>query len=67
MDALTPRQRQVFQIIADGKANAEAAELLGISVRTVEVHRAQMMKRLNLKNQIELIKFAVQYGVVPKE
>ena len=67
LDVLTPREVQVLQLTAEGKTSAEAAEILMISVRTVEVHRARLMKRLGLKNRVALVKFAAKYGVIPKE
>jgi DNA-binding NarL/FixJ family response regulator len=64
---LTGRERQVFQLIAEGKTNHEAASLLGISVRTVEVHRAHIMDKLNLKTHIDFVRFALQYGILADE
>ncbi len=61
---LTGRERQVFQLIAEGKTNNEAAQILGISIRTVEVHRAHMMKKFNLKTHIDFVRFALQYGIL---
>lgn len=64
---LTGRERQVFQLIAEGKTNNETAQMLGISVRTVEVHRAHMMEKLNLKTHIDFIRFALQHGILADE
>jgi two-component system response regulator DctR len=64
---LTGRERQVFQLIAEGKTNNETASILGISVRTVEVHRAHMMDKLNLKTPIDLARFALVYGILADE
>jgi DNA-binding NarL/FixJ family response regulator len=64
---LTGRERQVFQLIAEGKTNHDAALILGISVRTVEVHRAHIMDKLNLKTHIDFVRFALQYGILADE
>ena len=59
-EKLTPRERQVTKLIAEGKTNRVIAKLLFISVRTVENHRANIMKKLKLKNTAELIKYAIR-------
>lgn len=61
---LTTRERQVLKLIAEGKSNKEIGDLLFISVRTVERHRANMMAKLNLKKTIDLVKYAIQKGYV---
>ena len=61
---LTSRERQVFQLIAEGKTNNETAQILGISVRTVEVHRAHMMEKLNLKTHVDFARFALEHGIL---
>jgi len=61
---LTPRQREVFRCCAEGLTMSEVADRLQISPRTVEVHRAQMMRRLNVSNQTELVLLAVRLGVI---
>jgi len=60
---LTTRERQVFQLIAQGETNAQAAKQLSISSRTVEVHRANMMRKLGFKKHADLIRFAIDRGV----
>ena len=57
---LTSREREVIKLIAEGKTNKEIANLLFISTRTVENHRANIMKKLNLKNTSELVKYAIR-------
>jgi DNA-binding NarL/FixJ family response regulator len=64
LDALTNRERQVFQLVAEGKTNTQAAEMLGLSARTVEGHRSNFMKKLSLKNHVELAIFANKYGII---
>lgn len=62
--SLTPREREVLKLIAEGKSNSEVAEVLRISVRTVETHRANIMNKLDLRNTAELVKYAVQNALV---
>lgn len=66
-DTLTPRQREVLQMAAEGKTNGEIAERLNISPRTVENHRAGIMKKLGLQNHTELIRHAMRYGLIPPD
>lgn len=61
---LTPRQREVLTLIAEGLSNQDIAEELGISVRTVERHRENIMKRLNLHNRVDLVKYALRKGLI---
>jgi len=64
-DTLTPREREVLQLAAEGRSNAEIAERLFISPRTAETHRANLMRKLGLHSQAELIHYAFQSGLVP--
>lgn len=61
---LTPRQRQVVKLVCDGLTNREIAEQLGISVRTVEVHRFNLMRRLRVHNVAQLYQAAVRLRLV---
>lgn len=63
-DLLTPREREVLQLIAEGKSNKDMANLLDLSVYTVESHRANLMEKLNLKGLPELILYAVRKGII---
>ena len=63
-DALTPREREVFQLAAEGLSNPHIAERLSLSPRTVEMHRGNLMKKLGLNSQTELVKYAVKRGLV---
>ena len=63
-DPLTPREREVLKMVAEGKSNKEIADLLYISTRTVENHRAHMMSKLNLKKTADLIRYALQKGYI---
>jgi DNA-binding NarL/FixJ family response regulator len=64
-ETLTARQREVLQLAAEGKTNAEIAAKLNISQRTVENHRATLMQKLGLRNQTELIRHAMGRGLIP--
>jgi DNA-binding NarL/FixJ family response regulator len=63
-ERLTVREREVLKLIAEGKSSKEIGELLFISVRTVERHRANIMEKLNLKKTADLVKYAIQKGYV---
>jgi DNA-binding NarL/FixJ family response regulator len=63
-EPLTVRERQVVKLIAEGKSSKEIGELLFISSRTVQHHRANLMKKLNVKKTTDLVKYAIQKGYV---
>ena len=63
-DQLTPREREVLQLIAEGHSNREVAELLHISVKTVETHRAHLMNKLDIHSTAELTQYAIRKGVI---
>jgi two-component system response regulator NreC len=63
-NVLTKRERQVFQWLAVGHPNREIAEMLNISVKTVETHRANVMRKLGVQNLAELVKYAICKGVI---
>jgi two-component system, NarL family, response regulator NreC len=63
-ETLTPRQREVLQLAAEGRTNAEIATRLNLSQRTVENHRLALMHRLGLRNHTELIRYAMRSGVI---
>ena len=67
LDALTPRQREILQLVAEGHASKEIAQRLGLSYRTVETHRAQIMERLGVHDLAALVRFAVRVGLVTPE
>jgi DNA-binding NarL/FixJ family response regulator len=64
-EALTPREREVLQLAAEGHTGAEIGRRLSISPRTVEMHRANLMHKLGLKTQADLIRYALRRGVIP--
>jgi two-component system, NarL family, response regulator NreC len=61
---ITDREREIVQLLAEGKTSKEVAAVLGISVRTVETHRATIMKKLGLKSFSELIRYAIRNNIV---
>jgi two-component system response regulator NreC len=63
-EELTPREREVLTYIAEGYTNREIAEDLVISVKTVDRHRENIMQKLNLHNRIELVKYAIEKGII---
>ena len=62
--ALTPRERETVQLIAEGRSNKEIAELFGISVKTVETHRAAIMRKLRLDSFAAHVRYAIRNGIV---
>lgn len=64
IDALTDREREVLQLAAEGLSNPHIAEKLSLSARTVEMHRGNLMKKLGLKSQTDLVKYAVKRGLI---
>jgi len=66
-DTLTAREREVLYLVSQCMGNAEIADRLFISARTVETHRANLMRKLNLRSHAELIRYALRQGIVPIE
>ncbi|HZO53815.1 MAG TPA: response regulator transcription factor [Bryobacteraceae bacterium] len=63
-DSLTAREREVLQLLADGKVAKEVATALDVSVYTVDAHRGRIMKKLGLRSSTELVKFAMRKGLI---
>jgi two-component system response regulator NreC len=63
-DALSEREREVFQLVAEGHSNKAIADILSISPTTVETHRAHVLQKLDLHNTAELVLYAVRRGVI---
>jgi DNA-binding NarL/FixJ family response regulator len=63
-EPLTPRQREILQLIAEGKSTKEMARILQISAKTVETHRAQLMERLEIHDIAGLVRYAIRNGLV---
>jgi DNA-binding NarL/FixJ family response regulator len=66
-DTLTPREREVLHLVAEGLTSGEIAGRLYISPRTAESHRANLMRKLGLRSRTDLVRFAFQRGIVPLE
>jgi len=66
-ETLTTREREVLHLAAEGRTNAEIAAQLSISPRTAETHRANLMRKLGLRTQTDLIRYALRRGVLPME
>jgi two-component system, NarL family, response regulator NreC len=63
-DLLTDREREVLQLLAEGRSNKEVAALLDVGLSTVETHRANLMQKLNLHNTAEIVLYAVRKGII---
>ena len=63
-DLLTDRERQVLQLLAEGRSNKEVAVLLDLGLSTIETHRANLMQKLNLHNTAEIVLYAVRKGII---
>jgi DNA-binding NarL/FixJ family response regulator len=66
-ETLTTREREILQLAAEGSSSTDIASKLGISARTAETHRTNLMRKLNLHNQADLIRYALRRGIIPME
>lgn len=66
-DSLTGREREVLHLAAEGQSHREIAQRLSISPRTAEVHRANLMRKLHLHNQTDLVRYAIRRGIITEE
>jgi DNA-binding CsgD family transcriptional regulator len=64
LDQLTPRQREVLQLIAEGHTTREIGQIMDISDKTVETHRANLMERLDIHDIAGLVRYAVRVGII---
>lgn len=62
--SLTPREREIIQLVAEGQSNKDVAQRLGISVKTVETHRAALMRKLGLRDVTDLVRYAVRNRII---
>jgi DNA-binding NarL/FixJ family response regulator len=62
---LTNREREILQLIAEGESTKEIAFKIGVSIKTAETHRQQIMKKLNLHSVAELTRYAIREGLTP--
>jgi DNA-binding NarL/FixJ family response regulator len=63
-DPLTDRERQVLQLVAEGKSTKQAAEILGMSVKTADSHRNRMMQKLEIHETASLVRYAIRHGII---
>jgi DNA-binding NarL/FixJ family response regulator len=63
-DPLTSRERQVLQLVGEGKSTKAAARILGISIKTAESHRARLMRKLDVHDTASLVRYAIRRGFV---
>ena len=63
-DSLSEREREVLQLVAEGRSSKEIAELLSISPATVETHRAHLLQKLRLHNTVEVVRYATRRGII---
>ncbi len=63
-DTLSEREREILKLIAEGKTNKEIAELLYLSIKTVQAHRANLMRKLGMHDRTELVKYAIRKGII---
>jgi DNA-binding NarL/FixJ family response regulator len=67
LERLTPRQREILQLIAEGRTTPEIAQLLQVSVKTVDTHRTQLMDRLDIHDIAGLVRYAIRVGLITAE
>ena len=66
-DHLTARQREVLQLVAEGRSRKEISGILNISVKTVEFHKGKLMRELNLQTAADFTRYAIEHGIIPAE
>jgi RNA polymerase sigma factor (sigma-70 family) len=67
LEALSPREREILQLVAEGQTSRAIAERLSISPKTVDTYRSRLMRKIGVKNLAALIKFAIQHEVISLE
>ena len=67
LEALSPREREILQLVAEGKTSQEIAVTLSISPKTVDTYRSRLMGKIGVEDMAGLIKFAIQHGVISLE
>ena len=65
LQRLTPREMEVLKLVAEGCTNQEIADLLVLSIKTVQAHRANVMEKLELQDITHLVRFAIRHGLIP--
>ncbi len=64
VDEISDREREILKLIAEGKTSKEIAQMLYLSVKTVQAHRANLMRKLGLHDRVELVKYAIRKGII---
>jgi DNA-binding NarL/FixJ family response regulator len=64
LPTVTPREREIIQLLAEGKSNKDAAAALGVSVKTIEAHRANIMRKLRFQSLSDLVRYAIRNSIV---
>jgi DNA-binding NarL/FixJ family response regulator len=67
LERLSPREREVLQLVVEGKSSVEIADILSLSPKTVETYRSRLMHKLGINDLPNLVKFAIQHGLTPLE
>ena len=67
IQSLSPREREIIQLVVEGKSSSEIADILFLSVKTIETYRSRLMKKLDTPNVPALVKFAIKHGITPLE
>lgn len=67
IQSLSPREREILQMVVEGRSSAEIADILFLSVKTIETYRSRLMKKLDTPNIPSLVKFAIKHGITPLE
>lgn len=67
LDRLSPREREVLQLVVEGRSNVVIGNLLSLSTKTVETYRSRLMKKLGINNMPDLVKFAIKHGIIVLE
>jgi DNA-binding NarL/FixJ family response regulator len=65
VEALTPTERNILRLVAEGRSNFEVAATIGLSPRTVETYRSRLMRKLGIENLPSLVRYAIRHGLVP--
>ena len=65
-DELTPREQEVVKLAAEAHTNSQIAEILGLSEKTVENHRANAMRKLGMRDRVELVRYAIRRGLIER-
>jgi DNA-binding CsgD family transcriptional regulator len=67
LEQLSPREREILQLVAEGKTSQEIGERLAISSKSVDTYRSRLMRKIGVKDVAGLVKFAIQHGVISLE